>query len=102
MHLSDFACEKLAQDKIGHQHKGQGQDRELVVSAEQLCQYLAKAESMNQSLERVKQPIAPGIIKRKRSETPPEEITSSDETWYTQQEERAAKRVTGNDPDYVA
>jgi len=37
--------------------------------------------------------IGPGIRKRKRSETPPKEMTSGDEAGYVEEEERAAKRV---------
>ena len=47
-----------------------------------------------------KHSIAPGIRKRKRSETPPEEIAPSDEAKYVDDEERAAKRLTYDDPDY--
>jgi len=44
--------------------------------------------------------IAPGLRKRKRSETPPEQITSSDEARYIEQERRVARRMEDNDPDY--
>jgi len=44
--------------------------------------------------------IGPGVKKRKRSETAPEEITSGDESRYIEQEERAAKRMADGDPDY--
>lgn len=44
--------------------------------------------------------IAPGIKKRKRSETPEDRIASGDEAWYVKQEERTAKRIAGDDPDY--
>ena len=37
--------------------------------------------------------IAPGLKKRKRSETPPNQITSGDEAGYVKQEERAAKHM---------
>ena len=37
--------------------------------------------------------IAPGLRKRKRSETPPEEINPRDEARYTAQEEKAARRM---------
>lgn len=43
--------------------------------------------------------IGPGVKKRKRSETPPEEITSGDESRYIDQEERVAKRIADGDPD---
>jgi hypothetical protein len=44
--------------------------------------------------------IAPGLKKRKRSETPPDRITSGDEARYAEQEERAAKHMADDDPDY--
>jgi hypothetical protein len=53
-----------------------------------------RLESLSRSL------IAPGLRKRKRSETPPEQITSSDEARYTEQEERVARRMEDKDPDY--
>lgn len=65
-----------------------------VLSGSQLCRYLYAAETR---VER-----APGKHsftkevkkrKRKRSETPPEEIRASDDARYTEQEERAAKRA---------
>ena len=85
----------MAQDEIGDQ------DRELVVSAEQLCQYLTAAETKVRQLGSLgKHSIAPELKKRKRSETPPEEIASGDERRYVEQEERAAKRVADHDPDY--
>ncbi|KAH8695787.1 hypothetical protein GQ44DRAFT_779736 [Phaeosphaeriaceae sp. PMI808] len=78
-YLSDFAHEKLAQDTIGYQHKGQGQDREFVVSTKQLCEYLDAAESARRLGPFSKNEIAPGFTIQRRSLTPPEEITSSDE-----------------------
>jgi hypothetical protein len=77
------------------------EDRELIVPSEQLCQYLAAAESKVQQTESLgKHSIGPGVRKRKRSPTPPEEITSSDEVRYVEREERAAKRMADDDPDY--
>ena len=73
----------------------------MVVSAEQFCKYLTMAETKVQRLESLSRSlIAPGLRKRKRSETPPEQITSSDEARYTEQEERVARRMEDNDPDY--
>jgi hypothetical protein len=77
------------------------EDRELVVSSEQLCQYLAAAENKVWQTESLgKHSIGPGVKKRKRFPTPPEEITSSDEARYVGREERAAKRMADDDPDY--
>ncbi|ORX95175.1 hypothetical protein BCR34DRAFT_579473 [Clohesyomyces aquaticus] len=95
LRLSDFAYQELAHNEI------RGQDQELVVSAQQLCQYLTAAESKVQQAGSLgKHSIAPGVKKRKRSETPPEEIASGDEARYIKQEERAAKRMADEDPDF--
>jgi hypothetical protein len=95
LRLSDFAHEELARKEIGD--KGP----ELVVSTQQLCEYLDAAETMAGRSESLgEHSIGPGIKKRKRSETPPEEITSGDESRYVAQEERAAKRMADCDPDY--
>lgn len=76
-------------------------DQELTISSEQLCDYLAAAEAKMRQAETLGQhSIAPGVKKRKRSETPPEEITAGDEARYKKREERAAKRSAQNDPDY--
>ena len=73
----------------------------MVVSAEQFCKYLTMAETKAQRLESLSRSlIAPGLRKRKRSEMPPERITSSDGARYIEQEERVARRMEDNDPDY--
>jgi len=73
----------------------------LVVTTQQLCEYLDAAETMAGPLESLgEHSIAPGLKKRKRSETPPDQITSGDEARYVKQEERAAKRMADDDPDY--
>ena len=45
--------------------------------------------------------IAPGLKKRKRSETPPEEIGPRDKARYTKQEDKVARRMEDDDPDYI-
>jgi hypothetical protein len=74
----------------------------LVVSAEQLCRYLAAAETKMQRIESgsLSKDSLAGLKKRKRSETPPEKIASDDEAKYVEQEERADKRMEDDDPDY--
>ena len=47
-----------------------------------------------------KHSIAPGLKKRKRLETPPEQIASGDEARYVEQEQKADKGVEDDDPDY--
>lgn len=95
LRLSDFANEELVQKEIGDQAQ------ELVVSTEQLCQYLTAAETkVHQAGLLSKHSISSEVKKRRRSETPPEEITSGDEARYTKQKERAAKQIAEDDPDY--
>jgi ribosomal protein L35 len=77
------------------------EDTEICISGIQLCQYLAAAESKvrrAQSLGR--HSFAHEVKKRKRSETPPEEIRSGDEARYIEQEKRAVKRTADHDNDY--
>ncbi|KAF2726979.1 hypothetical protein EJ04DRAFT_539181 [Polyplosphaeria fusca] len=88
LRLSDFAYEELAQEEIGEN------DQDLMVSAEQLCDYLTAAEKKVQQLGSLgKHSIAPRVKKRKRSETPPEEITSSDEARYILRKRRGRRSV---------
>jgi hypothetical protein len=72
---------------------------EIQITGKQLCQYLAVAESRAQRALR-KHSFARVVMKRKRSETPPEEMRSGDEAKYAEQEGRAAKRVADDDVDY--
>ncbi|KAF2758767.1 hypothetical protein EJ05DRAFT_438545 [Pseudovirgaria hyperparasitica] len=86
LHLSDFANKGLVRDQIGTQ------DQDLVVSTKELCQFLTDAEEKVHQLGSLsKDSLAPGVTKRKRSETPPEELSSSDEARYVEEEERAVK-----------
>lgn len=72
------------------------EDTDICISGIQLCQYLAAAESkVRRALG--KHSFANEVKKRKRSETPPEEIRPSDEARYAKQEERAAKRTADHD-----
>lgn len=92
LRLSDFACEELVQEEMGDD------DTEVCISGIQLCQYLAAAESKVQRAHR-KHSLPDKVKKRKRSSSPLEEIMSSDEAKYTEQERRAMKRMK-DDIDY--
>ncbi|KAL5399739.1 hypothetical protein PMIN02_000443 [Paraphaeosphaeria minitans] len=86
LRLSDFTYEGLAQKELGDE------DTEIYISGTQFCQHLDAADSqVKQALG--EQALAKEVRKRKRSETPPEEIGSSDEARYAEQEKRAAKRA---------
>ena len=93
--MRDFAHEELARNEIGDE------DREVVISGQRLCQYLAAAENKVRGMGSLgKHRIAPGLKKRRRSDTPPEQIGSGDEAMYVEQEQRAARRIAENDLDY--
>lgn len=93
LRLRDFAYKELAHNEIGDK------DRELVVSTQQLFKYRDAAETMVEQLESLSEhSITPGLKKRKRSETPPDQIASGDEARYVRQE-RAAKRMADDDPE---
>jgi hypothetical protein len=78
-----------------------GGDREILLSTQQLCQYLAAAEDKIRGQRAlVKHSILPGVKKRKRSETPPERLASDNEAKHAEQELRAAKRMEKVDQDY--
>ncbi|KAJ4329603.1 hypothetical protein N0V87_010723 [Didymella glomerata] len=91
--LSDFTCEELVREELG------SDNTEIQITGKQLCQYLDGAESKARRALR-KHSFARVVIKRKRSETPPEEMKPGDEAKYAEQEERAAKRVADDDVDY--
>ncbi|OAL56152.1 hypothetical protein IQ07DRAFT_583540 [Pyrenochaeta sp. DS3sAY3a] len=93
--LSDFACEELTKDEIS------SKEPDIFVSSKELCQYLDAAEhKMSRHDGLVKHTVVPGVKKRKRSATPPDEINTSDEERYIKEEERATKRVADRDADY--
>ncbi|KAH8714047.1 hypothetical protein GQ44DRAFT_752139 [Phaeosphaeriaceae sp. PMI808] len=94
LQLSDFA------DKEPALRESRGKDREIVITTQQLCEYLDAAETKVARLKSLSEDsIAPGLKKRKRAETPPDQITSGDEAKYVGQEERAAKRMAEDETD---
>ena len=77
-------------------------DVEIRISGVHLCQYLAAAERKGQRAQSLwKHPFATEVKKKKRSETPPEEIASGDEAGYVEDEQRAAKHASDHDDDYI-
>jgi hypothetical protein len=95
LRLTDFAYEELAQRELGDE------DRELIITTEQLCEYLSAAETMvERSSSLGEHNLGPGVKKRKRSKTPPENLNSGDEARFIEDEERTAKRIAEHDLDY--
>jgi hypothetical protein len=74
------------------------EDTFIRISGSKLCEYLNAAGSKEEKALG-KHVFAMEVKKRKRSETPPEEIRAGDEARYAKEEERAAKRVD-HDVDY--
>jgi hypothetical protein len=74
------------------------EDAFIYIPGSKLCEYLSAADSKEEQTLG-KHMLAKEVKKRKRSETPPEEIRADDEVRYAEQEERAAKR-TDHDIDY--
>ncbi|KAK4978308.1 hypothetical protein LTR66_008755 [Elasticomyces elasticus] len=81
LHFKDFTNEELADD-VGDQC------REIIISSQQLCVYLADAERFEPGWRRSHSSthtIRPGPVKRPRSETPPARIMSDDEARYVEE-----------------
>ncbi|KAF2731036.1 hypothetical protein EJ04DRAFT_536892 [Polyplosphaeria fusca] len=95
LRLSDLANKGLVQKVMG------SQDRELAISAQQLCEFLGTAEARAKRWGSLgKDSLGVGVRKRRGSETPPEEIALEDGAKYIHDEERAAKRVAEADDHY--
>lgn len=76
-------------------------DQELAISTQWLCEILRVAKFNIRRIESLSQDLVPsGVKKRKRSETPPEDLVSGDKARFIHLEERAAKHIAENDPDY--
>jgi hypothetical protein len=96
LQFQDFADEKIAKDI-------RTDNREIFISAGTLCLYLADAETCDRGpspTPRSKSTIKANAVIHDRSETPPDTLTSDEETKYQQEEDRAAKRAALKDPEY--
>jgi hypothetical protein len=95
LQLSDFAYEELVDSELGDV------DAPITISAQQLCKFLVEAETKSkQARTGGKHRVAPGVRKRRRSETPPEEIAKADEERYKNQEQKVVRRMESQDPAY--
>lgn len=73
--LKDFATEELARGHVGL-------DREILITSKQLCDFLLSAEARQQAQTQQQgsiNRIRPGALKRRRPQTPPEQLSSEDE-----------------------
>ncbi|KAL5121486.1 hypothetical protein ACEQ8H_000558 [Pleosporales sp. CAS-2024a] len=87
LRLSDFAYEELAQQEMGEE------DIFICISRLKLCEYLNAADTRDDEQALGEHVLATEVKKRKRSATPPDEITTSDEERYAEDERRVAKRA---------
>lgn len=74
--LRDFATEELARGHV------EDLDREILITSKQLCDFLSSAEVRQQAQTKQRgsiNRIRPGALKRRRPQTPPEQLSSEDE-----------------------
>jgi hypothetical protein len=74
------------------------EDTFIYIPGSKLCEYLNAADSKEEQTLG-KHVFDKEVKKRKRSETPPEEMKAADEARYAEQEKRAAERAD-DDIDY--
>lgn len=80
-----------------------GESHEILVSTQQLCEYLDAAEDMIRRLRAgllVHNSLPPTVKICKRPATPPKTIAAVDEAKIVEQEERVEKRMADVDADY--
>ena len=76
-------------------------NQELAIFTQRLCEILRAEEVNIRRTESLSQdPVPSSVKKRKRSETPPENLVSSDEAKFVHLEKRTAKRIAENNPNY--
>lgn len=92
--LKDFATEELSQ--------GQPElDQEIIITSEQLCDFLSSAESRHQSQTRYQgsiNRIRPGVLKRRRAQTPPERLSSEDEVYHERRQSKRGRQSSDYHP----
>jgi hypothetical protein len=78
-------------------------DEEVSLSSETLCHYLEVAEARTKAKRGgLQDSPEPGVRKRRRSSTPPEELVSDDEATFRVQEEHTANKAELDDLSYKA
>ena len=79
----------------------ESEDREIRLTTQQLSQYPTSAEKKNLMPKLgYKKAFPSGARKHQRTVTPPETMASDDEGEYVEQEEKAARCMSADDPDY--
>ena len=75
-------------------------DRDIFVSCSELYQYLEEAEATAKIAESSKIVRNPKLKKRRRTQTPEEQLNDRDEDAFAKSEERTAKRQDVDDSSY--
>jgi hypothetical protein len=92
--LSEFTNKDLAMSELGHE------DKEITVSAAQLCHALDKAE--RQVRRAVNRDLSNSDIEfPRRSHTPPEILAPEDEAKFAEQEDNVSQSGADQDADFV-
>ena len=96
LRLSDFVPPPYAQELLG------GQDRDIIVTGQQLCQFLNEAETLHRLDPTTQYPgVDPtGVNFKRLSSSPPDTNASHDEARFADQQKTDADRATAADPDW--
>ena len=70
------------------------------MSCDELYQYLEEAETITKTAESTKPERNPRLKKRRRTQTPKEQLDDCDEDAYAEDEEHASKRRDLDDASY--
>jgi hypothetical protein len=85
LRLKDFAEEKLT-DGIP--------DSMIVIDSKTLCRLLSKAETWNDTRNKIPLSQPPRRKKKRRAQTSPEQVTASDEEKFAQDERRVSSKIS--------
>ncbi|KAK5224178.1 hypothetical protein LTR47_009935 [Exophiala xenobiotica] len=93
LHLEDFADEKTCRCF-------KNLDRDIYVSCDEMYQYLEEAEAVMKVAESIRQEPNLRLKKRRRTQTPEEQLDDGDEDAYAQAEEHVSKRRDMEDESF--
>lgn len=93
LRLEDFAHEKTCRTF-------QDIDKDIIVTSDELFQYLKQAEAIVKMTESSHLSQTPRLKKRRRTQTPEEQLDDRDEDAYAEDEEHISKRRDLDDASY--
>ncbi|OAP59927.1 hypothetical protein AYL99_04929 [Fonsecaea erecta] len=93
LHLGDFADEETCRHF-------KDLDRDIFVSCDEMYRYLVEAEAFVKIAESTEQEPSTPLKKRRRTQTPEEQLDDRDEDAYAKAEERVSKRRDMEDESF--